>query len=316
MILEIHRKHSDRVEYARMDTLPVHIGRGYGNDLILDDPYLSPEHAILNETENGWLLEDRGSENGIKLGDKGEAMRGPVSIQAGDLFILGETQIRIVTPEMQVEPTRIQHSAAWYLHLLTHPAMAWLLCLLACLAVSFVSYLESSTEFELKELAITVAIMVSVQLLWAGAWAFAGRTLKKRPCFHRQLSIFAAYILLSIPLDILVEYLEYLTNSLLVGELLAYLMSMVPFAVVLYLSLWIATAMQKRRRVVVAGLVTGLFGLFALSIGMDTSSSVETQAKYSTVLKPSYAPTKPAVTIDSFFADSARLIEGIEIEDQ
>lgn len=316
LILEIRRKHSDRVEYAHLDALPIHIGRGYGNDLILDDPYISPRHAILKTADNGWLLEDNDSENGIRLGENGVAIEGSASVQAGDLFALGETQIRIVTPEMQVEPTRIQHSVAWYLHLLTHPAVAWLLGLLACLAVGLASYLETSTAFEFKELAVTVAVMLFVQLLWAGGWAFAGRTLKRKPHFHRQLSIFAAYILLSIPLDTLVEYLEYLTNSLLVGEVLSYLMSMVPFAIVLYLSLWIATAMQKRRRMLTAGLVTALFGLFALSIGMDSTSSVETRAEYSTALKPPFAPTVPAVAVDSFFADSAKLIEGIEIEDQ
>jgi len=31
----------------RFEQLPIRIGRSYDNDLILDDPYIAPNHAIL-----------------------------------------------------------------------------------------------------------------------------------------------------------------------------------------------------------------------------------------------------------------------------
>jgi len=314
LILEIRRKHSDRVEYVRLDSMPVHIGRAYGNDIILDDPYISPRHATLSTTDDGWLLEDNGSENGIKKGEKSVSLQGPALIQAGELFIMGETQLRIVTPEMEVEPTRIQHSIAWHLHILTHPAMAWLLGAMACMGAGFGNYLNSSTEFELKEFAMISASIMLFLLLWSGAWAFAGRTLKKKPFFHRQLTVFSIYILLSIPMDAFAEYLEYFTGSLIIGELFSYLMAMAPFAVALYLSLWIATEMKKRRRMVVAGLVTVLIALFTFAVDMGSSHLLDPQAEHTTVLKPPFAPSSPVVSVERFLSDSTRLIENIEIE--
>lgn len=313
LILEIRRKHSDRVEFQRIQSLPARIGRGYDNDLILDDPYISPRHALLNTSEDGLLIEDCDSENGIKLGDGTARIQESATLEPGDLFTLGDTQIRILTPEMEVEPTRIQHNIAWYLVALTHPVSAWLLCLLVCLAAALSAYLQSASEIEFKEFSITITMILFVQLLWAGGWAFAGRTLKKRPSFHRQLTVFAGYMLISIPLTLFTEYLEYLTSSLLIGKIFSYLLALSAFATALYLSLWIASAMHRQRRLIVAGLVSALFGLIALAINMGASSPFDSRASYSTMLKPPFAPTFPAISMDSFLAESSQMIESIAL---
>lgn len=316
LILEIRRKHGDRLEYVRLDAATVHIGRAFHNDLILDDPYVSPSHATLTATEEGWVLADNDSENGIRLGENSVVPEYSPIIQAGETFILGETQLRIVTPEMEVEPTRMQHSLAWHLHVLTHPVTAWLLALVASMAAGFDNYLGSSNEFEFNGFATIAASVLLLQLLWSGAWAFAGRMLKKRPGFHRQLAVFSIYILLSIPLGAVAGYLEYFSGSLIIGELFSYLIEMAPFVVVLYLSFWIATEMKRLRRMVVAGLVTALIALFSFAVTMDSSSLLDPRSEYTTALKPPFAPVMPSVTIDRFLEDAVGLIEEIETDEK
>ncbi len=50
------------------------IGRGPGNDVVLDDPSVSRSHARVMRTRQGFLLEDLGSFNGTSIGEK--TMRG------------------------------------------------------------------------------------------------------------------------------------------------------------------------------------------------------------------------------------------------
>lgn len=49
----------------RLERFPVNVGRGYGNDVILDDPKVSAEHLRIERREDGTLvLRDVGSQNG------------------------------------------------------------------------------------------------------------------------------------------------------------------------------------------------------------------------------------------------------------
>src|SRR3990172_10600457 len=46
------------------------VGRGHGNDIVLDFPQISYEHALLIKDENGWTLEDRNSANHTYVNDR------------------------------------------------------------------------------------------------------------------------------------------------------------------------------------------------------------------------------------------------------
>ena len=53
---------------SRVETLPFRIGRAYDADLILDDPHVSPLHAVVERDAEGRLrLRDADSRNGIAL---------------------------------------------------------------------------------------------------------------------------------------------------------------------------------------------------------------------------------------------------------
>ncbi|HET7041188.1 MAG TPA: FHA domain-containing protein [Gemmatimonadales bacterium] len=49
----------------RIDAAPAIIGRGYGSDVLLDDPWLSPVHLrLFRELDGSLAVEDARSENG------------------------------------------------------------------------------------------------------------------------------------------------------------------------------------------------------------------------------------------------------------
>jgi hypothetical protein len=67
------------------------LGRGRDCDLVLDDPNVSRRHAQLKQEGDGWVIEDMGSTNGIKLNGR-RAQGGRLS--PGDEITLGLTRLK------------------------------------------------------------------------------------------------------------------------------------------------------------------------------------------------------------------------------
>ena len=69
------------------------IGRARSNTLVLDDSYVSGEHATLTRRGQQWWLEDLQSRNGTLLNEL--PLSEPAVVSAGDLITIGGTQLRI-----------------------------------------------------------------------------------------------------------------------------------------------------------------------------------------------------------------------------
>jgi pSer/pThr/pTyr-binding forkhead associated (FHA) protein len=67
-------------------------GRVEGPLLFQDDPFLSPRHANFFYKEDKLLVSDLGSANGVYV-----RIRGPMLLQSGDVFLIGEQVLRIET---------------------------------------------------------------------------------------------------------------------------------------------------------------------------------------------------------------------------
>jgi len=66
------------------------IGRSRECDLVLDDPNVSRRHAELRREDDGWVVQDLGSTNGIKL--NGKRSRGG-RLNPGDEITLGVSRL-------------------------------------------------------------------------------------------------------------------------------------------------------------------------------------------------------------------------------
>lgn len=80
-----------------IDLTPVTtIGRSNRNTIILEDAYVSSEHALLTWRDSQWWLEDLGSRNGTLLNDV--PLTSPVVISAGDIIVIGEVRLKLEIP--------------------------------------------------------------------------------------------------------------------------------------------------------------------------------------------------------------------------
>ena len=67
------------------------IGRSRDCAIVLEDAGVSRHHAELRPDEDGWLVEDLGSTNGVLV--NGRRIRGGQSLQDGDRLELGSTEV-------------------------------------------------------------------------------------------------------------------------------------------------------------------------------------------------------------------------------
>lgn len=71
------------------DAQPLSIGRAAGNDVVLDDPAASREHALLRTEDGGFVVQDLGSANGTRVnGTPVEVAR----LADGDRLAFGATE--------------------------------------------------------------------------------------------------------------------------------------------------------------------------------------------------------------------------------
>jgi hypothetical protein len=79
---------------TRFPLLPLTtIGRANGNTIVLDNSYVSTEHAIITRRGDQWWLEDIGSRNGTLLNEMPLAEAAVISV--GDVIAIGQTHFKV-----------------------------------------------------------------------------------------------------------------------------------------------------------------------------------------------------------------------------
>src|SRR5512146_810767 len=73
------------------------IGRGSSNDLVLADSSVSRYHAVLKRAEQGFVIADRGSTNGVLIG--GERVGAEHPLRHGDVFHVGAYALKFESRE-------------------------------------------------------------------------------------------------------------------------------------------------------------------------------------------------------------------------
>jgi hypothetical protein len=71
------------------------LGRSQENTIVLDDTFISGEHAVIVERDGTWWLSDRGSTNGTAVNE--QVIRGEVGLTPGDIVAIGDVRLK-VTP--------------------------------------------------------------------------------------------------------------------------------------------------------------------------------------------------------------------------
>ena len=304
--LEILDRRGRVAHRHRLVSLPVTIGRAYSNDIILDDPYVSPQHVRLNQYDDVLIAEDLDSRNGLLTGDRTRVPR--LALAAGMTFRVGNTEVRFCTEDQPVAPTMVE-AGDWFdvLAPIRTPARR-----AAVLAVSFgvfalAFFLNSYDQITWAEPVGGALGGMLILAAWAGGWAFGNRVVGHQFRFLDHMA-WAAVSALALLLVLIIQgYAEFVLPSTNVTDVLGGLVTLALIAVLFYGHFTIIGNMPGKRRLgVAAGIALGLIVVLVL-LSVAGENEFSNEIPWDGTLKPVGPSLLPSITVQEFNEAAADL---------
>jgi hypothetical protein len=183
--VEILSRHRDIAARVRIAGPEARIGRGYDNDVIVDDPYVAARHLRVFRDEAGQLVaEDMGSVNGTFLdGSKSRLAR--IVVDGTKPIRIGQTYLRVRATDHEVERERVARPERAMLPFLGAAA----LCGVALGIYMLKVWLSQTSEPRVSTYLTPSLTIIATVLVWAGLWALLSRIFSGRSRFLRNLLI-------------------------------------------------------------------------------------------------------------------------------
>jgi hypothetical protein len=189
--VEVLSRHRDVTARVRINASELSIGRGYDNDVIVDDPYVAARHVRVFHDEAGQLVaEDIGSANGMYLDGKRSRLT-RVVVDGNVPIRIGQTLIRIREIGHAVEHERLGGSERRFLPVVAATALG--LGLLGFNAVNV--WFAQTSEPHLSDYLIPLLTLGVVALIWIGIWSLLSRLFSGQSHFLRHVLIAEAVVL-------------------------------------------------------------------------------------------------------------------------
>lgn len=181
--IETLSRHHDVLTRQRCFASEVRIGRGYDNDVILDDPHVAANHLCIRRGADGRLVaQDQGSRGGLRVGDSDEPVR-RILIDGHTLLRIGSTLLRIRTADHIVEPERpLASNHGFWPHALALVAAVSGLTLLNL-------WWEDYEEPQISRYVTRLLLLLSVGMAWTTLWAVLSRIFGGAMRYGRHLAI-------------------------------------------------------------------------------------------------------------------------------
>jgi hypothetical protein len=189
--VEILSRHRDVAGRFRFNGPEISIGRGYDNDVIVDDPYVAAQHVRVFRDDAGQLVaEDLGSANGMYLdGSKSRSAR--LVVDGMQPIRIGQTFLRIREIGHVVERERLAGSGRGMLPILSAIGLGLLSLGLGVLNI----WLGQTAEPHLSNYLTPSLTLIGFGLAWVGVWALLSRLFSGRSQFLRHLLVAEAGLL-------------------------------------------------------------------------------------------------------------------------
>lgn len=247
MVAEVLDKSGRVHSRLRLERFPVSIGRGYHNDIILDDEFVSPDHARIEFDEAGQpVVVDLDSDNGTYVLPRlTRITRQPLGSET--LLRLGHTLIRLRSADYRVPPARrdslgLTRATRW----LTQGVGA-ALAYGTALALIILDHYQGSAEVVSPEQLLLAALSIALAIpVWAGLWALVSRSFAHHAYFVPHLAIASAAVVAFFALDTLGQYYAFAFSAGLSADVIFQLVTVLVSAAALYGHLRFATLLTPR----------------------------------------------------------------------
>jgi len=297
-------------ERVAVENFPITIGRAYGNQVILSDPFVCPLHLRIAPDEQGRLLaSDLDSVNGTYSASS-QARVAEIELQSGSQFRIGHTTLRYVSIDHPLAPTlvdravRVSPLASPYAAVIAGAALVLLLCLDA--------YLSSVERVTFARIIGEPWVTLSMLATWAGMWALASRIVVSRFNFAQHATIACLALLTISALGVVAEWAEFFLPRLPILWIAGVFGYGLVLAGLVYGHLGAASPLRRRSRLWAAAAISlVVVGTSAIS-DYAARSKFSNIMEYTGVLKPIDAAWVPATSVEEFFASSDKLKKDLD----
>lgn len=192
MWVEILSRHRDVAARFRVSGDEARIGRGYDNDVVVDDPCVAASHVRIFRDEAGRLVaEDAGSKNGLFL-DRDTARQKRIVVDPERPIRIGHTCLRIREATHAVPPERPAGA----------PAQPFLAAAAGGLAASVLGlealfmWLAQTSEPKASIYVNGLLIIAVLALVWVSVWTILSRIFSGQARFVQNFVIGLSGLLL------------------------------------------------------------------------------------------------------------------------
>jgi pSer/pThr/pTyr-binding forkhead associated (FHA) protein len=191
IFIEILSRHREIAARFRIAGPEARIGRGYDNDVIVDDPYVAARHLRIFRDQGGQLVaEDMGSVNGTFL-ESGKIPLPRITIDRSHVIRIGHTLLRVREIDHEVERERVAQP-----QLRTLPIAVAVPLGVTVLAINALKvWLAETNEPRVSSYLTPLLVITAIALAWVGMWALLSRVFSGRSHFLRNLLIALAGML-------------------------------------------------------------------------------------------------------------------------
>lgn len=293
--VEVLSRHRDVAVRHRCRGPVVTVGRGYDNDVVIDDPYVAPAHLRIARDESGALVaEDLGTRNGLYIDRKRERLQ-RVPLDGERLLRIGGTVLRVREGGQPVAPERPLH----------RPQRSWITAgIIAALIVAIELlwlWLGQTGDPKLSYYVTPIFGFLVLILAWSAGWAILSRIFGGEARFDRNLVIALAGVLVYSLYNEVATFAAYSFSSrtiasfhgMLVWALLA-AVSFLHLRVIGRTRLWLKAS-------VVAVLALAVIGVQALSRS-EAQEMIGQQTVFNRLMPP-FMRLSPVQDRASFFAE-------------
>jgi hypothetical protein len=294
------------VERVPVDSFPIHIGRGYGNHVILNDPYVCPVHLAIAPDEHGRLTaRDLNSVNGLRANSQSERVA-RLEIHSGTHFRIGHTLLRFCAVDHPLPATRKdrEDGRSW----MVSPSAAVIAGIAIFLLLCLDSYLGMAERGTASQVVAEPVFTLTILLIWAGLWALASRVVVSRFHYVRHMTIVCSAIGGFFMLGLGSEWLEFLFPAVPMMRIASLLGSAVIVAGLLYGHLGFASAMRRWSRLWAALAVSAAMVVVAVISDFASRSKFSNVMEFSAIVKPLDAAWLPTISMDQFI-DRSQVIK-------
>lgn len=147
------------------------VGRDLGCDIVVDDEYAAPQHALLTLLADGRVrVRDLGTRNGTRVDGNRVPVDAGAVIEQGEI-IVGRTRLRVRTHHAPLRPERIFRRS----FVRRHRTVLAVTGVSACIAYGgFLQWLDAPPSM-LRSVTTAALLVLALIALWTGLWALISK---------------------------------------------------------------------------------------------------------------------------------------------